>query len=546
MGQLLLNRGISRLEEAEAFLSPDLSRLHDPFLFKEMSLAVERLQRAIKDGERVLIYGDYDVDGVTAISLMIRVLAKYLPGKLLYYIPKRLEEGYGLHLSSIDKAIAKGVDLIITVDCGISAVAEAEYLKSQKIDLIITDHHEPQAAIPEAYAIIDPKVPGSGYPFPQLAGVGVAFKLLQGLATVIPELNARIFRNLDLIAFGTIADIVPLLDENRILVKHGLEQFRQTENIGLQALLQVTALKEREINCGHIGYMLAPRINAAGRMGNPSIGVKLFLTNDPLQAFELGKELERENLNRQEIENRVLQEALAQIQADPQLADEYALVLYGEQWHLGVIGIVASKLVELYNRPVILVGFEGNEGRGSGRSIAGFNLFSALEECSDFLVRFGGHEFAAGLTITREKFLEFREAFYALARNKLTSADLQPFLKIEGLIELSHTNLELAREISRLAPCGTCNPTPVLGCTAVSLVDYRSVGENGKHLKLRVSDQSVVRDAIGFNLGAVSQELASTKEVDLAFSVEENNWNGSTQVQLNLKDIVVRGSNCSE
>jgi single-stranded-DNA-specific exonuclease len=543
LGHLLYNRGITELVKAEAFLTPTLDHLHDPFLFKDMKRAVKRLKQAIDNQETVLIYGDYDVDGITSISLIIRVLSKCLPGKLIYYIPKRLEEGYGLHLGSLDKALAKGVTLIITVDCGISAMEEGSFLKAQGVDLIITDHHEPKGVLPEAYALIDPKVPESGYPFIQLAGVGVAFKLLQGLASVMPEILERLLANLDLVAFGTVADIVPLLDENRVLVKYGLEQIQKTDNIGLQALIQGTSLKEREITSGHIGFMLAPRVNAAGRMANPSLGVKLFLTNDPLQAIDLAKKLEKENLTRQEIESVVLQEAKAQIEADPDVQNEHALVLAGEKWHLGVIGIVASKLVDIYNKPVILIGLDGEEGRGSGRSLKGFNLFDALDCCQEHMIKFGGHEFAAGLSITRQQIPAFREAFLKEAKEKLSQEALIPTIQIEGLIDLSGVTLDLARELGKLAPCGSSNPTPILGCKSVDLIDYKNVGENGKHLKLKVAAQDVICEGIGFNLGFIQSELASTSEVDLAFSLEENNWNGNVQIQLNLKDVVARESN---
>jgi single-stranded-DNA-specific exonuclease len=542
LGQLLINRGISEQKQAEAFLSPALSHLHDPYLFRDMERAIDRISQAVREQEQVLIYGDYDVDGITSVSLMVRVLAKVLPGKVLFYLPKRLEEGYGLHLSSLEKALAKGTSLIITVDCGISAIEEASYLKEKGIDLIITDHHEPPPQLPEAFAIINPKVPDCGYPFPQLAGVGVAFKLLQGLARAIPQIQERIFQNLDLVAFGTVADIVPLLDENRVLVKYGLEQLAKTENVGFKALIQSAGLQNRVINAGQIGFVLAPRINAAGRMGNPSIGVKLFLTNDPLQAMDYAKQLETENQSRQETENIVLREAKAQIEADPKLAEEFALVLAGEGWHLGVIGIVASRLVDLYNKPVILIGLDGDEGRGSGRSIAGFNLFEAIEACSGELIRFGGHEFAAGLTVARDRIPAFRDAFLTIAREKLKREDLIPSLKIESIIDLSSTTLDLIHELGKLAPCGPANPTPVLGCRDLKLVDYKNVGENGKHLKIRVKDRDVVRDAIGFNLGHFQEELACTQEIDLAFSLEENIWNGSSHVQLNLKDVKTRGS----
>ncbi len=541
LGRLLVNRGLTDPEEAKAFLMPDLARLHDPFQFRDMKRAVERIARAIQNQEQILVYGDYDVDGITSISVIIRVLGKLLPGKLLYYIPKRLEEGYGLHLTSLEKALAKGVRLIITVDCGISAIEESAYLKTRGIDIIITDHHEPPPCLPDAYAIINPKVDGMGYPFGQLAGVGVAFKLLQGLATYFPELEEKIQENLDLVALGTVADIVPLLGENRILVKYGLIRLAKTQNVGLQALLQTAGLKDREINAGHIGFILAPRINAAGRMGNPSQGVKLFTTGDPLNAIDLAKELDKENQIRQEVENQVLQEALAQIQRNPGLLEEHALVLAGENWHLGVIGIVASKLVEIYNKPVILIGMDGDEGRGSGRSISGFNLFEAIEANSSYLIKFGGHEFAAGITVTRENIPAFAKAFLETSKARLTRDDLIPFLKIESLVDLNHITLDLARELSRLAPCGPANPTPVLGCQALNLVEYRNVGENGKHIKIKVAKSDSILEGIGFNMGSVQSELASTREVDLAFSLEENHWNGTAQIQLNIKDIIARG-----
>jgi len=541
IAQLLINRGITDVLQAERFLTPALNQLYDPYLLPDMKKAVSRIRQAIANEETVLIYGDYDVDGITSTSLMIRILNKYFPGRLLYYIPKRLEEGYGLHLTSLEKAIAKGVSLVITVDCGISARDEAAFLKEKGIDLIITDHHEPQGILPDAYAIIDPKISDSGYPFTQLAGVGVAFKVLQGLSNQLPEIRNDLFANLDLVAFGTVADIVPLLDENRVLVKYGLEQLNQTNNIGLRALIEVAGLRGREINSGHIGYILAPRINAAGRMGNSSIGVKLFLSKDPLHALDYARSLEKENTNRQEIEMAVLEEAQAQIEANPDWKSEHALVLAGEGWHLGVIGIVASKLVDLYHKPVILIGMDGDEGRGSGRSIDGFNLFDAIESCSEYLIRFGGHEFAAGLSVKREMLPSFQKAFLELAKCRLTPADLQPVLKIESVIDLSHATLDLARELTRLAPCGPSNPTPVLGCKSISLVDYRSVGENGRHLKVKVSDSRIIREGIGFNLGAIYEQLAVAQEVDVAFSLEENVWNGMSSVQLNLKDLRVAG-----
>ncbi|HEX3045041.1 MAG TPA: single-stranded-DNA-specific exonuclease RecJ [Bacillota bacterium] len=546
--QLLINRGLSEPQKAEAFLAPDMTQLHNPFLFKDMERAVQRIKQAIQNKERILIYGDYDVDGISSVALMIRVLARYLPGNLLYYIPKRLEEGYGLHLNSLEKAISKEIDLIITVDCGISAALEAAYLKTKGIDLIITDHHEPPPSLPEAYAILNPKIPNSGYPFSQLAGVGVTYKLLQALGTGadLPDLAGRLSDNMDLVALGTIADIVPLLEENRVLVKYGLEKIQKTGNLGLQSLIQSAGLKDKELNCSHIGYILAPRINAAGRIGNPNLGLKLLLTNEPTLALELAQELEKANKTRQEIENQVWQEAQQQIEGCPRMLEDHALVLFGEGWHIGVIGIVASKLVEQYHKPVILIGLDGEEGRGSGRSIPGFNLFEAINECSQFLTRFGGHEFAAGISIERSQIPSFTQAFLQLTRERIMKEALNPILVIESLVDFNQLTLGLARELEKLAPYGSANPVPILGCRSLDLIGYKNVGENGKHLKVKISNKQITREGIGFNLGLVNQELASAREVDVAFSLEENNWNGFTQVQLNLKDVVARRSHQSE
>jgi single-stranded-DNA-specific exonuclease len=546
--QLLINRGLSEPLKAEAFLTPDLTQLHDPFLFKDMERAVGRLEQAIQKRERVLIYGDYDVDGISSVALMIRVLARCLPGNLLYYIPKRLEEGYGLHLNSLEKAFSKDIDLVITVDCGISACDEASYLKTKGIDLIITDHHEPPPNLPEAYAILNPKIPDSGYPFSQLAGVGVTYKFLQALSRTagITELPGRLSDNMDLVALGTIADIVPLLEENRVLVKYGLEKIQKTGNLGLQSLIQVTGLKDKELNCSHIGYIIAPRINAAGRIGNPNLGLKLLLTNEPVLALELAQELEKANKTRQEIETHVWQEAQQKVEDCPRMLEDHALVLSGAGWHLGVIGIVASKLVDQYHKPVVLIGLDGEEGRGSGRSIPGFNLFEAVSACSQFLTRFGGHEFAAGISIQRDQIPSFTESFLQLTRERIMKEALNPVIVVESLVDFNQLTLDLARELEKLAPYGSANPVPILGCRSLDIIDFKNVGENGKHLKLKISNKEITREGIGFNLGFVNQELASAQEVDVAFSLEENNWNGFTQVQLNLKDIVTRRSQPSE
>ncbi|MCL6613232.1 MAG: single-stranded-DNA-specific exonuclease RecJ [Firmicutes bacterium] len=540
VGQLLINRGLFDPERANRFLSPALEHLHPPALLPNLEIGVERLVEAFRRGEKILVFGDYDVDGMTGVSLLVRILKPLARGGIYYYVPKRLEEGYGLSVEAIEKAARQGVRLILTVDSGITARAEVAYARERGIEVIVTDHHQPGEEVPEAAAVIDPKLPGSRYPFPDLAGVGVAFKL--GWALMERGLVPRedLLRHLDLVALGTIADVVPLVDENRVLARHGLLQLNRTENPGLRALLEVTRLGEREVTAGHVGFILAPRLNATGRLGDASPGVRLLLTGDPERAREIAKALDRDNQERQRLETEVLEEAIARIEAGVDLSAERAIVLAAPGWHPGVIGIVASRLVESFHRPVILVSLEGEEGRGSARSIPGFNLYAGLAECAAHLERFGGHEAAAGLTVRREKMDDFARAFAAVARASIPPSLLEPSLRIEAEVDLAEADLALAREVARLAPYGPGNPAPVLACREVRVLDCRGVGENNKHLKLRLAQSGTVREGIGFNLGSAAAEVALSRTVDLAFTLEENTFNGATEVQLCLRDLICR------
>ena len=531
LAKLLANRKLTTREEVAFFLRGGRADLPSPFLLDGMAEAVELLAAALEQQERILIYGDYDVDGITAVALLLRVLRPYNNGNILYYLPKRLEEGYGLHRQALTKAIKHGCRLVLTVDCGISALDEAAYLAAEGVRLLLTDHHEPGVQLPPAAALVNPKL-SPDYPFPELAGVGVAFKLLQGLATKKPELEPVLWENIDLVALGTIADVVPLLGENRILVKEGLARITTTENTGLRTLLSQAGLVGKPVNAYHVGYILAPRLNAGGRLGDPAEALRLLLDGDPRRAHKLAASLETLNRKRQQIEEQVYREAeKAMAAAGP---PGKAIVL-GGPWHPGVIGIVASKLAEKYYRPTVLFSFDGDRARGSGRSIPGFHLYNALVECGGYLQRFGGHEYAAGLELEKKDLADFTAAFLAVAEARLTPELLTPALEVEEVIPVEAVTKGLLDDLAQLAPFGEGNPEPVFACRGVNLFACWGVGKDAKHLKLKVGNQAVTCEAIGFNFGALTEELAGAECLDLAFNLAENDWNN--QLQLVLKDL---------
>ena len=458
LAKLLAKRKLTTREKVAFFLQGGRGDLPSPFLLNGMAEAVELLVSALEQQERILIYGDYDVDGITAVALLLRTLRPYNNGNILYYLPKRLEEGYGLHRQALAKAIKHGCRLVITVDCGISAVDEAAYLAAEGVRLLLTDHHEPGAQLPQAAALVNPKL-SPDYPYPELAGVGVAFKLLQGLAAKKPELEPVLWENIDLVALGTIADVVPLLGENRILVKEGLAQIAKTQNTGLKALIQQTGLAGKQIDAEHVGYILAPRLNAVGRLGDPTQALQLLLDGDPRRAQKLAASLETLNRKRQRIEERVCQEAEDALAASGPLGK--AIVLAGP-WHPGVIGIVASKLADKYHRPTILFSFDGDRAKGSGRSIPGFHLYNALDECRAYLRRFGGHEYAAGLELEKKDLADFKAAFLAVAENRLTPELLTPALEVEEVIPVEAVTKSLLNDLAQLAPLGKVIPNRFL------------------------------------------------------------------------------------
>lgn len=536
--QLLINRGIYTVEHGRAFLGSELERLYNPKLLKDMDKAVKRILKAAASGEKILVYGDYDVDGITAAVIMIRVLRR-IGSNVEYYVPDRLKEGYGLHLEVLQKEWEKGTRLIVTVDCGISDVTEALWAREKGLDLIITDHHEPPPQLPPACAVINPKRPDCSYPFKELAGVGVALKLAQALLEEVGEKDTVWQDYLDLACLGTIADIVPLHGENRILVKHGLPVLANTVNPGLQALMAVSGISRDGLTPREVGFSLAPRLNAAGRIGNPSLAVSFLITEDREEAWQIASELNRLNQVRQKIESKIMEEALGLLKKVPEQEKACVLVLASEDWHPGVTGIVASRLVEIFYRPVILIALEGEKGKGSARSIPDFNVYDALTYCRSRLLEYGGHALAAGFTIESSGVEEFRNEINRYARQVIGDKEMIPLLELDSIVDMAQVSEGLVDEINLLRPFGHYNPVPLLCCLKALIMESRSVGEGAAHLKMRLRSENAVVDGIGFNLGAYAEVLATADEVDLAFVPSINEYNGRRLIQLKVKDIGV-------
>lgn len=531
---ILYNRGINQSEEIAEFLKCDLESLHDPYLLKDMDKAVKRIKEAQANDEKITIYGDYDVDGITSIAILYKHLTA-MGFQVDYYIPDRIQEGYGVNRDALDKIKENGTKVVITVDTGITAIEETEYAKEIGMDIIITDHHECKETIPEAYAAIDPKRKDCTYPFKNLAGVGVAFKLIQALDenSSVDELIAKYS---DLICLGTVADISPLVDENRIIVTKGLEKFRNTENIGLKALIDVSITNSKPITTSTIGYIIAPRINASGRLGCASRSVEMFLTSDKEKAYELANGLCEENTIRQQTEQKMFAEALEYIENNPQMKDDQVLVIPHENWHHGIVGIVSSKITEKFYKPSILFAIDGDEAKGSGRSISGFNLFGALESSSDLLEKFGGHELAAGLTIKTENIEKFRAAINAHTFEQIDENALIPTVSIDAVIKPSYITLETVDEINKLQPFGVENPLPVFAVRDMKIHKISTMSEN-KHLRMTLLKEGKFLDAVGFGMGEYYNYLKEGDFIEVAFGLDINDYKGFKNVQLILKDI---------
>lgn len=530
---ILYNRGIHDDDAIRRFLSKDIDVMHDPYLLKDMEKAAERIRKARDNKEKVTIYGDYDVDGITSIAILYKYLTE-MGIDTDYYVPDRMQEGYGVNKDALDKIHSNGSSLVITVDTGITAVEESEYAKEIGIDVIVTDHHECKERIPDVYAAIDPKRKDCPYPFKSLAGVGVVFKLIQALDEN-KSLSDLMDKYADLMCLGTVADISPLIDENRVIVTEGLKRFKTTSNVGLKALIDVST-NGKAITTSTIGYTIAPRINASGRLGCASRSVELFLTDDAEKAKKLAESLCEENTLRQQTEQKMFKEAMEYLDANPEVKEDNVIVIPHADWHHGIVGIVSSKITEKFYKPSILFAIDGDEAKGSGRSVNGFNLFGALENCSDLLEKFGGHELAAGLTIKAENIEKFRQKINSCSQKQINEAMLTPTIQLDAAIKVPYITLETVNDINKLQPFGVDNPTPSFAVRNIKIHKI-SVMSEGKHLRMTLLKDGKYLDSVGFGMGEYYQYLEEGNIIDVAFALDINDYKGFQNVQLILKDI---------
>jgi single-stranded-DNA-specific exonuclease len=539
--RLLCIRGISDLDEARRFLSPSLDDLLDPFLLTDMSVAVDRILGAIANRERIAIHGDYDVDGVTSTVILRRAL-ELMGADVIHFIPERLRDGYGLQPASLDRLAAEGVRLVVSVDCGIRGVEAAARAKSLGLDLIITDHHEPDTQLPDALAVINPKRHDCAYPDKNLAGVGVALKVVQALCTRTSHSN-WLPAFVKVAAIGTLADVVPLTGENRIIAKLGLGMLSKgPHKIGLRALLDVCGLTGKDIDSYHIGFVLAPRVNAAGRMSTPDIAARLLLAADEGMADEarqLAEQLNLENLRRQQEEADIVLQARKAVETDLEVGSRTVIVVAGEGWHRGVIGIVASKLVDAFHRPAIVISADGDIAHGSCRSIPSFNMLAALESCGEVMTKFGGHKQAAGLTIESSRIRELRARVNEYADARLDPDDLRPRIWIDGALGFRSISEQVASDLTTLAPFGAGNPRPIFRASRVEIVDGpRRIKD--RHLKMSFRQDGRVLRGIAWR--AIERETFVSEHrsaIDVAFSLEQDTWNGERYLQLSVADFKV-------
>lgn len=535
MTGLLVNRGITTPEHMKVFLYGGPCDLQDPTEIPGVKKGAARICDAVKNGEKILLYGDYDADGITGTTLLTSVLRR-LGADVSYYIPNRIEEGYGLNNLALEMAQKQGVKLVVSIDCGISSCEEARYAAQLGLELIITDHHQIPLQLPEAYAVINPKLASPQAPWWDLAGVGVAYKMAQAVAALCGA-REMCEEYLDLVALGTIADIVPLFGENRILVKAGLGLLAEGKRPGIKALFEVSGLWGREISTDQVGFALAPRLNACGRLSQADMGVELLLTDDEVKAQEMAGILDKENKNRQALEMGILNEALGLVEKTVDLSQDKGMVLAAEQWHPGVIGIVASRLTERFHRPTVVISLENGVGKGSARSIPGFNLYAALDHLREYLLSFGGHEMAAGLSLQEKMIPSFREAFKEFTNRALKQRDLIPVLHVDAELTWQELGEDLAKDIKLLSPFGCQNPSPLFVLRGKKLTGCREVGAKGAHLKCKVMNDYHCLDGIAFQLGVLKDAAASWERCDVVFTPEMNTWNGRSMLQLNIKDM---------
>lgn len=537
VAHLLINRGISDYDQAKTFFRPSFDDLHDPFLMKGMHKAVSRLEEALGNGEKILIYGDYDVDGTTSVALVFSFLKEL--GQVDFYIPDRYKEGYGLSIAGIDFAKENGISLIVALDCGIRAIDKVAYANEQEIDIIICDHHLPGSELPAAYAILDPKQEGCEYPYKELCGCGVGFKLLQAYCEKNNADFDRLTSRLDLVAVAIAADIVPITGENRVLATFGLQKINQEPCTGIRALLEYTKMN-RVMTISDVVFTIAPRINAAGRIASGKRAVELLITDDLNDALEFSAEISKYNTERRTLDRSVTDGALELITTDEFYRESKSTVVFNPDWHKGVVGIVASRLIETYYKPTIVLTESEGKATGSARSVRGFDVHAALTECEDLLEQFGGHKYAAGMSLSLEKVDDFRLRFEEVVSSKIEEHMLVPKLDIELEIDLDRITPKFMGLLKQFAPFGPGNMNPVFVSRNLVATDVRTMGADNSHLRFTPKQEGVkhaYNKAVAFKMGDLYNDLSSGKSFDLAYTIEENHWNGNVYLQLNVKDI---------
>jgi single-stranded-DNA-specific exonuclease len=549
IAKLLAIRGVDDFDTAKTFFRPKLKMLHDPYLMQDMELGATRLAEAVRNREKILVYGDYDVDGTTSTAMLYTFL-KDFGVNVDYYIPHRFKEGYGINPEGVEYAIDTEADLIVSIDCGITAVDEARYAKENGIDLIICDHHTVGEEIPKCVAVLDPKREDCNYPFDGLSGAGVGFKLIQATCEKLGLPQSVAFKFLDLVAVSIASDIVPIVDENRVLMREGLKLINNKPRMGLKGLLDLIKLEPGNISTSNIVFSIGPRINAAGRMGDAKKAVQLLIAETRAEAMKYAQELESINIRRRDHDSRTMEEAIDQVEREYDIEKTSTVVLHDPEWHLGVIGIVASRLVDRFYRPAIMLSTVDGKIKGSARSIKGFNIYNALKECDDLLEQFGGHQYAAGMTLAPDNLEEFRERMNAIVyqRMKDLDADFEPELSIDAELDLSRVDLRFWKLLSQFEPFGPQNLRPIFVSKGVEIVGIPTIVGSG-HLKMKVRHNgSGSFDVIGFNMHEFLPALRNCPKgsIDLAYVLEENHWNGKRSLQLRLKDIHVNEDRCAE
>ena len=540
VAQLLINRGITNFDQAKSFFRPSFEDLHDPFLMKGMDKAVERIEQALGNGETILVFGDYDVDGTTSVALVYSFLKDF--GQVDFYIPDRYKEGYGLSIAGIDYAKENDIGLIIALDCGIRAVDKVKYANELGIDIIICDHHLPGAELPAAYAILDPKQPDCNYPYKELCGCGVGFKLLQAFCEKNNEDLEKLTAKIDLVAIAIAADIVPITGENRILTTYGVQKINQDPSTGIRALLEYTKMN-REMTISDVVFTIAPRINAAGRIASGKRAVELLISDDLNEALEFSAEISKYNTERRDLDKSVTEGALEILQTDAFYATSKSTVVFNPDWHKGVVGIVASRLIEQHYKPTIVLTESEGKATGSARSVHDFDVHAALTECEDLLEQFGGHKYAAGMSLSLENVEAFRKKFEEVVAGSIQEHMLTPKLNIDLEIDLDRVSPKFMSLLKQLAPFGPGNMNPVFVSRNLVAEDVRTMGADESHLRFKPAQQGVkhlMLQAVAFKMGKLYDELSKGKPFDMAYTIEENHWNDRVYLQLNVKDIKFR------